>query len=176
MKRTLFCLLVLIALGDWSCSSVSISVDYDRDTDFARYNTFRWVPQQQRVPEKMVAEHSFFEKRLKDAVEAELRDAGYKRARMGEPDFLIAYHIGARDKVDVTRYGYRYGPHGRWVGHRVEVRRYKQGTLILDFVDAGSKQLIWRGTALGALRDITAGADEIRGVVSKVLAGFPPPK
>ena len=174
MKRTLFCLLLLTAIGAWSCSSVSIHVDYDRDTDFAQYKTYRWVLQQQRAPEQMSVEHSFLEKRIKDAVEAELRSTGYQRARMGEPDFLIAYHLGTRDKIDVTRYGYRYGPHGRWVGRRVEVCRYKEGTLILDFVDPGTRQLFWRGAARGALRDIAAGADEVRGVVSKILAGFPP--
>ena len=174
MKRTLFCLLVLTALGCWSCSSVSINVDYDHDTDFSQYQTYRWMPQEQRAPEQMSVEHSFLEKRIKDAVEAELRAAGYKRARMEEPDFLVAYHIGARDKVDVTRYGYRYGPHGRWGGPRVEVRRYKEGTLILDLVDPGTRELFWRGTARGALRDITTGADEVRGVVSRILTGFPP--
>jgi hypothetical protein len=165
---------LLIALGLWGCSTVSITVDYDSATDFSRYKTFRWVNQQHRRPPKMAAEHSFLEKRLKDAVEAELRVAGYRRPRMGEPDFLIAYHIGAKDKVDVTRHGYRYGPRGRWVGHRVEVRRYKEGTLILDFVDSDTRELFWRGTAVGALRDMTAGAEEVRGVVAKILAGFPP--
>ena len=176
MKQTLFCLLVLIALGGWRCSSVSIHIDYDQDTDFAQYKTYRWMPQQQRPPKQMSVEHSFLEKRIKDAVEAELRAAGYKRAHMEEPDFLVAYHIGARDKVDVTRYGYRYGPHGRWAGRKVEIRRYKEGTLILDLVDPGTRQLFWRGSAVGALRDITRGADEVRGVVSKILAGFPPPQ
>jgi hypothetical protein len=174
MRRTLFCVSVLVALAGWSCSSVSVSVDFDRDTDFSQYKTFSWLGQQHKPPPRKAAEHSFFEKRLMDAVEAELLDAGYKRSRMGKPDFLIAYHIGARDKVDVTKYGYRYGPHGRWVGRQVEVVRYKQGTLILDFVDAASKDLVWRGTAVGAIRDMTAGEAEIRGVVAKVLAGFPP--
>lgn len=174
MRQTLLCAWLLIALGLMSCSSVSVRFDYDRETDFTRYETFRWLDQKHKPPPKMVAEHSFFEKRLKDAVEAELRAAGYRRPKMGEPDFLVAYHIGAKEKVDVTRHGYRYGPHGRWVGRRVEVRRYKQGTLILDVIDPRSRQLVWRGTAVGALRDMTAGEAEIRGVVSKVLAEFPP--
>jgi len=174
MKRTLFCLLVSTALLGWSCSSVSVNVDYDRDTDFTQYKTYRWMPQQQRPPEQMSVEHSFLEKRIKDAVEAELRSAGYERARFEEPDFLIAYHLGTRDKVDVSRYGYRYGPKGRWVGSKVEVRRYREGTLILDFIDPGTRDLFWRGTARGALRDITAGADEVRGIVARILGGFPP--
>ena len=64
MKQALFCLLLLTALGGWSCSAVSISVDYDHDTDFTQYKTFRWLPQDQRAPDKMAAERSFFEKRL----------------------------------------------------------------------------------------------------------------
>jgi hypothetical protein len=46
--------------------------------------------------------------------------------------------------------------------------------LILDVIDPRSRQLVWRGTAVGALRDMTAGEAEIRGVVAKVLAKFPP--
>jgi hypothetical protein len=157
------------------CSSISVTVDYDRDVDFTRYETFDWVKQEHQAPLGHSAEHSLFEKRLRSAVEAELLERGYRKATLDRPDFLIAYYIGAQDRVDVTRHGYRYGPGGRWVGHRVEVYRYKEGTLILDFVDPELKQLVWRGTAVGALRDLAAGQSEVYGAVSKILAQFPPP-
>ena len=65
----------------------------------------------------------------------------------------MTYHVGAQDKVDVQSwgYGYGYGPgryHGTWGGGGgIETYNYTEGTLIIDIVDASSKQLVWRGTA-----------------------------
>ena len=53
------------------------------------------------------------------------------------------------------RHGYGHGAHyGRGYGGGVPyVRSYKEGTLILDFVDPETMQLIWRGWAVGAFDD-----------------------
>ena len=82
---------------------------------------------------------------------------------------MIAIHAGARDKVNVTDYGYVYGPRGRW-GHRyLEVHKYKEGTLILDFVDPQLRQLIWRGWAVGALEAPDQVEEQITETVDAIL-------
>ena len=59
----------------------------------------------------------------------------------------------------------------------MDVHQYEEGTLILDFVDADAKELIWRGTATKAL-DSNPTPEKIEknigNVVAKILAKFPP--
>ena len=78
------------------------------------------------------------------------------------------------NKVNVERYGYRYGPRGRWYGTNVQVHHYKEGTLIIDFVDPDEKLLVWRSTAVGSMKYFTKGEHEIRSSVERMLEKFPP--
>jgi len=57
----------------------------------------------------------------------------------------------------------------------VEVRQYRDGTLIIDLVDARSKQMIWRGTATDTFSPGME-AQKAAEAVSKTLAEYPPPK
>ena len=78
---------------------------------------------------------------------------GFKRSKT--PDFRVALHTGQQSKVRVTDYGYGYGV-GRWGGGGLDVYQYQEGTLILDVVDAKTKKLMWRGTAIGVVNPSAA--------------------
>jgi hypothetical protein len=60
------------------------------------------------------------------------------------------------------------------------VQQYTEGTIVLDFYDAKSKQLVWRGTASGALSSNKPSMEEVQeklnGIVAKMLAEYPPKK
>ena len=106
---------------------------------------------------------------------------GYQK-QSENPALLIVYHTGLKDKIDVTSrgYGYRPGYYGR--GHYgggygaggLDVRTYKEGTLILDIVDPETMQLIWRGWAVDALNDLENASMYINKAVREILARFPP--
>ena len=74
-------------------------------------------------------------------------------------------------------YGYGYG--GYWGGGGVDVYQYTEGTLILDLIEAKSKQLVWRGMAQGTI-DENASPEQrerrLNEAVMRMLANFPPPK
>jgi hypothetical protein len=57
----------------------------------------------------------------------------------------------------------------------VDTYEYEVGTLVLDFVDAKKKELVWRGTASGVI-DPGKTAEQIDGIIAKLLDNFPPPK
>lgn len=173
MKRVVSLILCAAAIALMTCSPVHVTRDYDSGTDFSRYMTFKWVKQEQRVPAARKAEHSLLERRVKSAVDTELAEKGLRKVT-GRADILVAWHIGAEDKVNVERYGYRYGPRGRWHGTNVQVHHYKEGTLIVDFVDPDEKFLVWRSTAVGSMRYFTKGEHEIQSTVEQMLEDFPP--
>jgi hypothetical protein len=57
------------------------------------------------------------------------------------------------------------------------VTYYEEGTLLIDFVDTSTKELVWRGVAtkiLGHASDPEKIQAEIDKIVDKTLAGYPP--
>jgi hypothetical protein len=174
MRIWIIIILLVILLGMVGCSSMAIRTDYDQDIDFAKYKTFDWLPKRgPKAPGRQFL-NPFMAERIKGAVEDELAAKGYVQDTEARPHFAIAIHAGAKDRVNVTDYGYHYGPRGRWRHRHVEVHRYKEGTLILDFVDPELKQLIWRGWAVGALESPDQVEEQITETVQKILEQFPP--
>ncbi len=166
--------LVMVSAVLIGCASMSIRTDYDHSLDFAGYKTFGWLPRSGPKAPGGNLLTPFMEERIKSRIETELADKGYGLDTESQPDFLIAVHAGAKDQINVTDYGYHYGPRGRWGPRYVEVYTYKEGTLILDFVDPRLKQLIWRGWAVGALAGPEQVEQQITDSVGKILAEFPP--
>lgn len=168
MKAALFtgfAALLLLA----GCSGISVSSDYDREADFSSYRTFGWM-QTDRPGMRNPAQNSLMETRIKRTVAEQLQAMGYTMLDGGRPDIRIALHMNVQNKVEVEHYGYR-----RWRGPvRTEVHHYKEGTLVLDFVDAKLQQLVWRGWANSILGNPDRAEKQINAAVSKILAEYPP--
>ena len=84
-------------------------------------------------------------------------------------------HVGSEEKVSYQDWGYSYG--GYWRRGGTSKFKYQEGNLILDFVDAESKQLIWRGQAKGFVdRKSNPKKDDklVNEAVRKILKNFPP--
>ena len=179
----LACILICIGLTI-SCSSIipvkydiyGVKYDYDKQTDFAQLKTFDWMP----VPDGENMD-DFLMVLIKEAVNAELRIKGLKLTSES-PDFLIAHHTATKDMVEVIEWGYDYGPYGRywggdWGPRNVSTYDYEEGSLILDFVDAKSKKLIWRGTAKAEVQNVDSSEYReqlINKTVKKILEKYPP--
>ena len=79
----------------------------------------------------------------------------------------MACHVTKQDKVDVQTWDYAYPRYGYWHDTDVSVTQYTQGTLVIDFVDASSKEVYWRGWATGTLTEESRPTASIEGVVTK---------
>jgi len=177
----------LIALA--GCSSISVNHSYDPGADFGELRTYAWIP----VPDASGGDELTI-KNVQYSVNKRLREKGFVPTSSA-PDFLVAIHGGKEKKVDVQQWGYTYadrnyylydpypmlGRYGyaapRQIQYRqgVDVYEYELGTLVLDFVNPGNKELIWRGTATAVVSDPVSAA-KIDQAVVKLLEGFPPPK
>jgi len=169
-KTLITCLLCLGLLA--GCAPVAVQWDYDPDADFSKYRTFAWMPRKDdRKSGDPALKNPFLEKRIKKSTVERLATIDCQ-VNSADPDFLIAYYITFKKKetVDVYRYGYR-GP------REVDVHRYKEGTLVLDFVDAETKQLIWRGWGSDAFRPVGGPEEQqknIDRIADAILDKFPP--
>jgi hypothetical protein len=169
---------MIVAAG---CSSISVNYDYDPGADFTTYKTFAWITQPTNISgnaQQAQAQSSLVGKRIMHSVTGVLAEKGLTEDD-NDPQLLLAYHTGVQDKVQVTDWGYGYGPYDGWYGGGgVDVYNYQEGTLILDLVDAQSKQLVWRGTAQGVLEsnpDPETMQRKIDNVVGRMLQNYPPP-
>jgi hypothetical protein len=174
-KRWVWMVAVAFLAG---CATVSTQYDYDRETDFSLLQSYRWLPVKasEEVSELTV-------RRIERSVDAELAEKGYQSSA-SDPDFLLAAHIGKKDKLEVVDWGYAYYPAGRYYGtyylapRRIDVYEYQEGTLILDVIDAQSRHLVWRGTATAAIQPNLSPEQReqrIRQGVRELLSQFPPP-
>lgn len=185
MKTTSLILTLGVLALVLGCSSVTIKHDYDKDANFAAYKTYAWlaVPTDAVGSVKSALErNSLLDKRIKESVDKQLAAKGYT-TDANNPDFVMLYHTGAEDKINVTDWGYGYGAgygYGRYGygGGGVDVQQYKEGTLILDVIDAKAKQLVWRGFATAALdpgAPMEKRERKLNDVITKVMVKFPPP-
>ena len=179
MKRTSYLLIALLLLGIFglpACQTVRVDSDYDETVDFASYETFDWLPQPRNAPRNEQI-NDILDNRIKRAIEAELVADGYQKTGRGRPDVFVVYHTATQRQIDRTyfeRWGYNRRGQLRRRG-TVRVEAYKEGTLIIDLVDAERRELVWRGTATGAVSDLGQTEKKLFGAVERIFETFPPP-
>jgi hypothetical protein len=181
MKIRKFYTLSLMVLAV-SCSSIyGVSYDYDEKVNFSRLRSYDWFPlTMNHANEKSGRIDSISLERIRNAVYNQLESKGLTVSEKN-PDFLIAVYLSTKERLSVSNYGgpypyphYEYGPY--W--GTLTIRQYEEGTLLLDFVDTESKQLIWRGSAksdLDSVRTPQKREEVINEAVQKILENFPPP-
>ncbi len=182
MKRlgTAFAFLAMAAV--MGCSSITVNYDYDKNADLIAFKTYAWLPAPTAPPKNVtdeLARNSLVDQRVRDAVNRELAEKGF-REDAKSPDFLVSYHTGVEDKVDVADWGYNYAwgyPYRGTTGRNIRSHPYKEGTLILDFITPKNLTLAWRGIAQAVLPNRTTPEKSeklINEAVDKILQGFPP--
>jgi len=188
MKFSRIILTFFAAIFFSGCSSLSVNYDYNDKTNFKAYSKYDWLP----FPKDMQVDE-LNRARFVTAVEDSLKEKDFHQ-NSSNPDFVIATHFGKQNKVDITNWGYSYAPNGYYGGYGyrhpgygysgsyantggVSVYEYEQGTLILDFVDAKTKTLIWRATAKAIVSPASTPekqTEKIRKAVNEILENFPP--
>ena len=178
MKTTSFILSLFVITVFTGCASMKVDTEYDSTAGLASYETFAWMEKPDEVRDNLTRLGQITQ-RIETAVERELMDGGYQKAN-ATPDFFVVYHTALETQItgatiDTWGYGYR---RPRWrtgtVYADVSVNTYKEGTLIIDIVDAEKNELVWRGTAVGAVNNPSRAAEKVDEAVQKILAEFPP--
>lgn len=156
-----------VVLFPGTAPAQSIQTDYDRAYDFSRLKTYAFV-EIARNPNDPLVVNPLNERRVRAALDSQLVLKGYVRDTTGKADFLVAYHAATRQRLSVQDWGYGIG---RWGPRRVDVDQFTEGTLVVDFVDGASRQLIWRGSATGTISPKEADP-KIRKALAKLMGQF----
>jgi len=186
MKTRAVFSMLCVSLFIASCASMTVNYDYDQRVNFAALKTYNWLP---TPPKSEVNQLTI--RNIEFAVDKQLRAKGLGMSEEN-PDFLIAVHVTKQTQVDTQEWGYAYGsgnfshggPYGRFVGGapaNYDFRRgtdtyvYDIGTLIIDFVDPRTRELVWRGTGTAEIDPSAPQTELVNRAVAKVLENFPPP-
>ncbi|HYA46771.1 MAG TPA: DUF4136 domain-containing protein [Burkholderiales bacterium] len=157
-----------------------VTFDYDTGADFAALKTFNWMPATGNA-----AADELLVKKIRNTVDVQLQAKGRMPAA-DNPDFLIAMQLsgkttyGGSTGVGVS-VGIPVGRAGRVSvgGGQSKAHEKKEGTLVLDFMDAKAKSLLWRATASAAVSPGASPEEQqqrINEVVAEMLSHFPPRK
>jgi hypothetical protein len=147
-------------------------------SDFTVYRTYAWVPGPQEVTGDKRLDNALVDRRIRNAIGAQLRSKGYTTSGDKQPDFYVAYHAGMKDLMKGSSTQHYIGDFAHGTHTTIsDIQPYKEGGLLVDIVDAASKQLIWRGSGVA---EVDAGMSpeerdkRINDVVRAMLSHFPP--
>jgi hypothetical protein len=165
---------------------VKVNTEYDPTAPYDTYKTYAWNPRPPGEEQAPAARNPQVRALVISAIDREMKKEGFALTTPeANPDFLVSVHGWAQNKIEVSNYGYAYGGAYRYgaygPGYAVavpvtEVREYTEGTLLLDFVDAKTKQLVWRGVATDSITSASQVPKVIDGVAIELLKAYPPPK
>ncbi len=166
--RTIQILICLILISTpSSLLAGKVRTDYDKDVDFSQYRTYQWKAGNS-------VESELAHQRIVAALENQLAIEGIRKVD-ADSDLLVVYHASLKQDFDIRDTGYG---RPRWgYGREIHLDKYLVGTLVVDFVDARSGKLVWRGVATGKVSDKPEKNEKkIAKAVEKLFKKYPPEK
>jgi hypothetical protein len=174
MLGNLLIILCIFALA--GCSTSRVKHGYDKETDFTALKTYNWRPVKRQLNISDLAEEQ-----AKVAVGRHLTAKGLNEAQES-PDFTIAMYLGKQLKGNNIDYNPHHGFQRRlywerWGRTPMDVYEYQEGTMIIDFVNAQTDELMWRGLSKVVLDRVVTPEEmekRINDTVKEILVNFPP--
>ncbi|MEX1993227.1 MAG: DUF4136 domain-containing protein [Steroidobacteraceae bacterium] len=180
-------LLAAALLATGCASGPRVRAERDAAIDFSQYRTFAFADPlgtDRAGYQTMVSQH------LKAATQRELESRGLRLVE-ASPQLLVNFNGRLSEKFRTSTvpssaltlgygrgyYRYRTGFYTTWplYGPETRVQSYTEGTLNIDVIDAGKKQMIWEGVAVGRVTDKTYDnlQPEIDAAVAAIFANYP---
>jgi Domain of unknown function (DUF4136) len=184
MRKPILLTTALLLMGVSSAFAQDVRYDFDKDKDFSKYKTYKWVAiKGAEMPDELT------QKALTSAIDTQLAAKGLTKTDSDNADLYIGYQTALGQEKEFTSYntGWGYGPGwgGGWYGYggMSTTTTYGStstvyiGQLDLSMYDPAAKQLVWRGTASKTL-DPKAKPEKkqknINKAVEKLLKKYPP--
>ncbi len=142
MKRSNLLIILFLIVFVLGCASVKVDYTYDPETDFAALKSYNWLP----VPSTNIR-YPLIMKQIKHEMNRQLKVRNFKMDA-GNPDFFIAFHGGIQSILAYYDWVFLQENYEKYaIKRRIDMTQYTDDTLIVDFIDAESGELIYRATA-----------------------------
>ena len=183
ITRVMHFSLALFLLISSGAVAQDVRYNFDKNTDFAKFKTYKWVAVKQTPQVDQLKD-----KQIKESVDAELAKKGLTKVDADTADLYVAYQAAIGSEKQFTSYntGWDYGPgwyRGGWYGGgggmtTGQTSTIYTGQLAVDMYDSKNHDLVWRGVVSKTL-DPEAKPDKqqknLNKAVAKLLKNFPPP-
>ena len=145
MTRAIFLIATMLSVAS-AATAANIQTNVDPKADFSRYRTFSFL-EADGGAKGAIADPKVRD-RLRNLIAQHLDRRGYKPAAPNQPGdlgVLFAGHVEPKQRVLMTGRPtpYSYG-WGRTELGGQSTMDYRAGTLIVDLVDFGKSELLWR--------------------------------
>jgi hypothetical protein len=172
---------LLLATG---CAGQQITTDYSPATNFSQFRTFALV-----MPPDTGA-RQLLDQRVRSAVQAQLIAKGLALADRQSADLYVGYGMVDKTYRQVYTYQDGWGWGGGW-GWRYwrwgvpwpmstyrQVETYTDGTVVVNLVDAETKQVVWEGEIADVVglpvNNPVRATQDVDAAVGKLFTKYPP--
>jgi hypothetical protein len=150
-----------VALLAVACrSSIEVRTMAAPDAGLASLHSFRMLPGPARrdgqpvsgVDDPMIS-NSIANRAIREQIVKSFQARGYTLDERNA-DFAVAFYATAREKLDATMWDYGYPFTPRWPRYPTPVpvvTQYTEGSVVVDVVKTGTRELLWRGEGKAAL-------------------------
>jgi hypothetical protein len=140
-------------------------------TDFSKYHTYKWV-----TIEGAKQPNQITDAQIKQSIESQLAAKGLSKVESDPADLDIAYQVAVQQETQWNAYGTGGMRWGGGMGTATQ-STINIGTLVLDFYDPTSKQLVWTGRATKTLNPSSnqeKNQKNLNNAMAKLLKTYPP--
>ena len=173
-------IIVALLLGFSACSTLKVSYDFDKQSNFAAYKTFAFSEETLTLPIGDLNRDRFI-----NAIETEMAAKGFSKS--DNPDVVIDLRIRADEKTEAyaTTMGspgfhggyWRYGYGGGFSSTQINYDQYIEGTLFVNMVDISTEKIVWQGRGTKTIDEnanATKRESNINYVVKQIFTKYPP--
>jgi hypothetical protein len=169
-----------------SCSSTA-HIEKDKYADLSQYRTFAWLDNDRKG--KSSRANDLVEQNVKDAVNKELGEVGWREVR-NNPDVFLSYDILVERTTKTQnnpvysqsysrvyynpltrRWGRIFYP-SQFLGYDNESYAVKEGTVTISMIDARMDKTIWQGWTTDEVNSTNMTKKEIRNSVKSIFKKF----
>lgn len=184
MKRFFLCSIALLLLLTSSLFAQDVRYNFDRNTDFSKFKTYKWVTMKEAAQVD-----DLLDKEIKSALDSELAKKGLNKVDSDDANLYLGYQTAISQDKQFTSYSSGWGYGGGWYGGgwygyprggmtTGQTSTIYVGQLALDMYDSTNHDLVWRGVASKTI-DTKAKPDKqqknLAKAVAKLLKNYPPP-
>lgn len=183
IRRIFFLALGVLLISAYSATAQDVRYNFDKDTDFTRFRTYRWVELKDAA-----RVDSLRDKSIKASIDAKLAEKGLTKTDADSADLLVGYQAGVGTEKQFTSYNTDWGYGGGWyrggwygpTGGTTtgQTSTIYTGQLALDMYDSKNHDLVWRGVVSKTI-DPEAKPEKqeknLNKAVTKLLKNYPPP-
>lgn len=164
--------LALALLVATAVPAQDVTSNYMPGTDFSKYKTYKWVPIEGGAHPNQIVDIQ-----IRMAVDTELAHKGMAKVDSDRADLYVGYQAAVTQEKQWNAYGMGGGL--RWGGGMATATSstISTGTLVLDFYDPATKQLVWTGRVSKTLNPNNSPEKQQKNLeksAEKLLRKFPP--